>query len=384
MANKVDRDNSSVALLSAAGVFTAPTADVERYNSATVFCDTDQDGTLVIQYSTDGTNFDLVKTITLDASVSNTEAHTVSIPAKYFRIVYTNGAVDQTHFRLQTVFHENHVSTGTIASGGILGDTADVSLVRLTNDFSLDIERGLDSGKEAIRVFGYNEAVPNGSYADVYNYGGTTALYPFPTTLETIRIKAGGNAADTAAGAGARTVLVTFLDSTGIETTETLTTAGASASAATSVACSRFIKAEVVTSGTIRFSNTADILIENITTGLILGVIPAEQGATANAIYTVPLDHTAYMTGIHIEVESGATKDADVHLYSRTNALTFSAPFGAKKLEKEWTSFQGESNIDFRTHIVFPALTDIWLEAKGNGAVTGVEADMSFITVHTG
>ncbi len=382
MTNKVDRDNSSVALLSAAGVFTAPVADVERYNSATIFCDSDQDGSLVIQYSTDGTNFDLVKTITLDTSISSTEAHTVSIPAKYFRVVYTNGAVDQTHFRLQTVFHEGYVGTKSISSGGVLTDTADVTLVRATNDFTLDVARGLDSNKEEFRSFSFNEAVPNGTYADIWNYGGTLALYPFPVAAETLRVKAGGNAADTAAGAGARTISVSFLDATGVKVTETISLLGALVSLTTSSTATRLISAKVLTTGTIRATNTADIIIENSTTGNIVGVIPADHGKTFNSHYTVPLDHTAYLTSIHIDVEAGTTKDADVHMWARNGALTFSAPFENKYLVKEWTSFQGESNIRFDALPVFPALTDIWFEAKGNGAVTGVDIDYSLITIH--
>lgn len=58
------------------------------------------------------------------------------------------------------------------------------------------------------RKFGDNPAV--GTTYEIIESGG--GVYPWPTSAQPVRIRAGGNAADTAGGAGARSILVTGLD----------------------------------------------------------------------------------------------------------------------------------------------------------------------------
>ena len=95
-----------------------------------------------------------------------------------------------------------------------------------------------------------------------------------------LRIKAGGNAADDAAGAGARSVRLTGLSATGAVVSETLATAGASASAATTQTFIRLFDAEVIDSGTYGTqsvgSHVGDIVIENASGGTDWAKIPFE------------------------------------------------------------------------------------------------------------
>lgn len=82
-----------------------------------------------------------------------------------------------------------------------------------------------------------------------------------------MRIKAGGNAADTAAGAGAREVTLIGLDASGNVVTEAIATNGISASSATTNSFIRLYRAYVSASGTYATaaagSHTAAIVIEN-------------------------------------------------------------------------------------------------------------------------
>jgi len=382
MANGINSGNSTTSLLSAAGVFTGDTASVSSYGTITVFIDTDQDGSLEMEFSTDGTNWDRDKVIAIDASESQGSVHTLTVVSAYFRLVYTNGSVDQTHFRLQTLFHEDKTNIITSSPLQKLSHSDDVIVVRNSNLPLLDIERGLDKDKETVHKFGYNEAVPNGSYADVWSYGGTDASYNWATTDETFRVKAGGNAADDASGAGARTIHIDYLDANGVEIHEDLTLAGASASAATAATGRRVLRSYVKTTGTINSNNTGNILIENSTTGLVVAEIDAGVGQTEMTMYTVPANHTAYLLGVGFDVSTGTNKDADIHMWQRTNAYTTSAPFGAKRLVKEWIAVQGDFNHKFNVYPKFDEYTDLWIEAKGNGAVTAVSADYDLILVH--
>lgn len=101
----VSTNNSSTATLSGGAGFTGTSDDIKDYGMITVTVFTDQasatDG-LSLQQSSNGTNWDLVDTYTISASA----AKTISLPrqARYFRIVYTNGATPNTVFRLQTIF----------------------------------------------------------------------------------------------------------------------------------------------------------------------------------------------------------------------------------------------------------------------------------------
>lgn len=98
--------NSSTSTLGGGAVFTGTSEDVKDFGSITVSVFTDQvsasDG-LSIQQSSNGTNWDLTDTYTIAASTGKT--FSVQPSARFFRIVYTNGATPQGAFRLQTVYH---------------------------------------------------------------------------------------------------------------------------------------------------------------------------------------------------------------------------------------------------------------------------------------
>lgn len=97
--------NSTTANLGVSATFTGTTEDVTIYAQATVSVFANQasatDG-LSIQQSTDGTNWDFFDVYSIPASTGKT--FTIPVQARYMRIVYTNGAVAQTAFRLQTVY----------------------------------------------------------------------------------------------------------------------------------------------------------------------------------------------------------------------------------------------------------------------------------------
>lgn len=98
--------NSSTATLGGGAVFTGTSEDVKDFGSITVSVFTDQasatDG-LSIQQSSNGTNWDITDVYTIAASTGKT--FSVQPAARFFRIVYTNGATPQGALRLQTVYH---------------------------------------------------------------------------------------------------------------------------------------------------------------------------------------------------------------------------------------------------------------------------------------
>jgi hypothetical protein len=247
-------------------------------------------------------------------------------------------------------------------------------LSRVVNSPQQDRNFGYIGDQQSIRFEGINETVGAGSFESIWR---GTGNYVFPTTAETFGIAAGGNANDDAAGTGARSVKITFLDSNWNVTEETLATAGASASAATSVTGYRIIKAEVVEVGTYGGSNTGDIQIENTTSNQIVGFIAAGTGVAQQAVYTVPANKTLYIEVIDVSV--GQSDSADVRMIATCQADDFTAPYCASRFEWGVEDYAGSASFTRRTFLKFPEKTDLIMEAQrqtGSGtARVGVDVE---------
>lgn len=122
--------NSSTTPLGAAGVFTGTSEEVKDYSSieVSVFSNV-ASGTngLSLQQSQDGTNWDFSDTYTVSASTGMMIS--VQPGARYFRIVYTNGAGAQATFRLQVVYHIGYVKSSTHRLADTISTQSDSELV---------------------------------------------------------------------------------------------------------------------------------------------------------------------------------------------------------------------------------------------------------------
>lgn len=104
-ANVVSTANSSTSVLGAGAAFTGTSEDISNY--AQVFVNvfashaSATDG-LSLQQSSNGTNWDIVDTFTIVATIGRILS--LNPGAQFFRVVYTNGGTLQTSFRLQTIF----------------------------------------------------------------------------------------------------------------------------------------------------------------------------------------------------------------------------------------------------------------------------------------
>jgi hypothetical protein len=193
-----------------------------------------------------------------------------------------------------------------------------------------------------------------------------------------LRIKAGGNAADTAAGAGARSLRLTGMNADGDMVSETLATAGASASAATSATFIRLFNAEVVDSGTYGTqsagSHVGDIVIENAAGGTDWATIPVNGFPVSNTSigsYTIPRTYTGFIEGISIAVEGA--KLVDILMLSRSGVLQTAAPYKPVKRVAEWIGVANTLVDTFTMPLAFEELTDVGLLGKvsnGTGNVT--------------
>lgn len=248
----------------------------------------------------------------------------------------------------------------------------------LTRDFLIEVQKGNIAGHSIVHKFGRNATVPNGTFEGV-NQLSTT--FNFLTAATTVRVKAGGNAADTFNGAGARGVTVEGLDDTGAFAIETIVTAGASASSATSTSFWRVFRVYVSSCGTYGASNTAQIIIENSGGGTDLISIATGEGQSKYGAYAIPLGKTGYL--LDVLVEADAAKAADFRVCTRADLTdASSAPFAGVRVMLYFDGVLGQATIDPHSPIFsLPALSDIWVDAEGGGAGTEVSCDFEILLV---
>ncbi|MCK5018985.1 MAG: hypothetical protein KAS32_18135 [Candidatus Peribacteraceae bacterium] len=255
-----------------------------------------------------------------------------------------------------------------------------MSYFKTPNDFLIEVAKGTVPGHSLYHKFGRNSGVPNGSYEGVLQ---ASAQFNWLTAATTVRVKAGGNAADTAAGAGAQAVTIEGLDDTGAYATEDIELFGANASSATSASFWRVFRMYVtdLRAGAYSGNNTGAIMLENSGGGTDLITIAAGEGQSQYGAYSVPLGKTAYV--LSILVQADASKAADFRFFIRESLTDFSTPFAPKLLKFYWDGVLGQSQLMPRSPIlVCPALTDMWIEAQGGGAVTEVSIDYEMLLVN--
>lgn len=97
---RIQKDKT-VAILAGAAVYTSDPIHLNQYNRLTGIVKSDQSGSLAVQQSSDGTNWDHITTIAVTGGTG--KEIDVKVYGEYARLVYTNGATDQTVFRM-TVF----------------------------------------------------------------------------------------------------------------------------------------------------------------------------------------------------------------------------------------------------------------------------------------
>lgn len=244
-------------------------------------------------------------------------------------------------------------------------------------DFYVEVRKGNIPGHALKHKFGRNDVVANG----VWSFVNLLAFTAWPlSAATTVRVKAGGDVADTAAGNGAREITVEGIDSSFNEITEAVATAGVGASANTTASFWRVHRAWVSQAGTYGAANTDDVIIENSGGGTDLIKINIEEGQSQFGGWTVPVGKTAYLISFHLEVDSA--KPADIRVFMRRDIDDTVAPLGSKRILLYFDGVVGEpAFLPKSPSIAFSGKTDIWAEAEGSGANTEVSVDFEFLIV---
>ena len=247
-----------------------------------------------------------------------------------------------------------------------------------SREWLIEVQKGNVPGHSLVHKFGRNDAIPNASWAFV-NLLGFTA---WPLAAATaVRVKV-GNAADASGGAGATEVTVQGLDETGAEVSEAMTTAGGTASTATTATFMRVHRAWVSAVGTYGAANTGDVVIENGGGGTDLIQIAAGEGQTQFAGYTIPLAKTGYLLSALITVDAGANKSANARMFQRRDIFDVTADMPSKRIKLHFDGIVGQIGFDPKSpNGSIPALTDIWWEGYGDGAASQMSVDFELLLV---
>ncbi len=238
--------------------------------------------------------------------------------------------------------------------------------------YRLRVAMGLVPGVSTVHVRGRNPGVDTTERVlwapGAVEYGG------FLTAPSAVRVKAGGNANDTAAGTGARRVLVTGLDGNLGVATEELVLAGASASSPSSSTFLRLLEAHVTDCGSYTSPyNAGDVSIET-TGGTELIRMLAGRSQSQVGVYTVPAGHTLYVARLSVAIEGN--KVATVRLWRRSDANVVTAPCTAKRMLHEWPLLATVADLRGEGWESYPAATDLWFAAYTASGTTAVSAEL--------
>lgn len=379
----VDSTNSSTTPLGGGATFTGQWSDLSKHNSVTVDCTADVAGTLYFDQSDDGST--VQRTLQLsDGASGDMGRHVIAPTYRYGRVRLVNGASAQGTLSLETIRRPGH-KVVTTKGRQSADDYTDAALVRLISEPMLDEARGLNADRGQIQKFGANLAIAANTEEDIWS---VSALYTWLSAASTIQVRAGGSVNDdNTGGSHARKVKVQGLDSNWDLTTEELTLAGASASAASTTQFIRVFRAWVTEAGTYGNSNDADIDIEDTTGSNLIARIakPANtrgEGQTQMCIYTVPDGYEAYVRRVHTSV--GGANAADVRYWQRQNADTTSAPTSSPRVFHSEIALTGVSPRKMAAYPgPFPARTDLWASCTAGAGGAEASAGMDIVLVAT-
>lgn len=217
--------------------------------------------------------------------------------------------------------------------------------------FELQVARGLVAGHKPLFKFGINSD-NNGTLETVWSH---STLYVYPSAAMAMKVSS-TSASDTAAGTGARTVLVAGLDADYNEISETVTLNGQTAVLTTKLFL-RVFRAYVLTAGSGgTAAGTLYVGDGVVTAGVpatVYAVIDVGDNQTNMALWTVPAGHTLY---IHRGTFSAASNNAAQFVLGKFMVRPFGGVF------RNVADITVNSNVfgyDFEIPLAVPEKSDI-------------------------
>lgn len=312
--SSVSEENSSSTPLLAAGTFIGKWIDARGYSSVTNALRADVDGNVYIQFSPDGINVD--SSLPYRVSANTNEVHRAEITRKYVRILYINGPVDQTSFRMQTMFGNAGPLVGPFNQ--TIGQDADCQLVKSIGDEVL-IADGLLEGYSIVNKFGLNPDIDNSGNEDIW--GGDGFYTGWATAAQKVEVFS-SSADDAAAGIGAQTVRLTGLDANYEVISETVTLNGITG-VLTTQDFLRVHTAQTLTAGSNGVNVGSITFRQAVTTTNVFLTMAAGRNQTNCSAYTIPAGYTGYLRQMSVTCSNATSVILDGNIWTRTFGSVF-------------------------------------------------------------
>jgi hypothetical protein len=247
-----------------------------------------------------------------------------------------------------------------------------ISRVGVTEPFELQVSRGQITGHDVQFISGTGTSVGTStttlwSQNTVYSYLSTAAVMQISSS----------SASDTAAGTGARTVIIYGLDANYNEINETVTLNGQTAVNTTNSFLRVFHLAVVTAGSGEAAAGTIYAGTGTVTAGVpavIYGVYTAGNGSTA-CIWTVPAGYTAYITNYSAGYGNAITAYGTAFLAIRP----FGSVFDTASQVRVSNGSQGW--ITFNYPIPVEEKSDIEIRANSTTASANVVAEFQIIYI---
>lgn len=239
---------------------------------------------------------------------------------------------------------------------------------------TLEVSRNLVPGMSAINIVGRNLAI--GTSFTPITVDGALQM-PLLGGEQPLRIRAGGNAADGAGGAGARRIALSGINANGDRFISTIATAGISASALTAASFFRLNEIFVIESGnypadaTAPAGNAGKIIIEDAG-GNQWGAIDADGGVgrarSQKGLYHVPAGYNLYIDDLGFSTDASASR-VDLIGMARVNNRTAAAPYTPFVTFFEKRDFANANEYRLLKPLgPFPGNTDVVFYARASAA----------------
>lgn len=312
---------------------------------------------------------------------------------RYMRVLYTNGAVNQTVFDFQTVMKPVYVKPSShriadaisgqddaeLMKSCITGSRPDGTFANCDLDYgnnlrvnsypyTYSIAEGDIPMHYPLLKFGTRTLVAANTKSTVWE--GNTALYAYLTTAEQLKVSS-SSANDTALGTGARTVTLIGLDANWLEISETITMNGVAA-VTTAASFIRIYRAYVETCGT-GLTNAGLITITNNAGTVQQCVITAGDGQSLMAVWTVPAGKVAYMVGGTTSTDSNKGMTASFVVRLNDGGVLY--PW---LIKYRAYIFSGNERFPFTIPFKIPAKTDIEVQVLTPAAAGTTSAGSTF------
>jgi hypothetical protein len=303
---------------------------------------TDQNGTLYIEFSPDGTNWD--SSLSFSVAADSREVHRFTVTNQYLRVRFTNtSASPQTYFRLQTLLGSYQSLTSALNS--TVQQDADTLVVRPL-DFNLMVAQSQYQNHQNTIKDGINTDISTATVPeDMWSVGGAYTGFP-RGAVEAAEL--------VVAGADTGTVYYTYMASAA--STEYTAGSKAIAGAGTYALGHNIYRcnfAYFVSSNTAVF-NVGLITIRNTpTTANIFVQIPVGYSQSYTSAYTVPAGNAVYIDRMSGSLHGTAT--------ATQNGFFWYRPYGeSPRLRFPFVLQQSSLYFDDVDYLIrIPALTDI-------------------------